>query len=1723
MKMKFISKFTMRTLFKVRNLFAQKKTMAYLLILALFLPMISPGFGGKAYVKASENEEGNDLGNIFTFESLKYGKSDDTLTSVSGGAIIMPADNTILLLEYKWDTENMTVNPGDWASIMLPEQLKLPKDILDEDIITYDEEGEPITVGKFSVIGGLLKFIFNDNLINSTVSNGYVGLKLNFNMESFEDNVVQEIEFNDKVNKTITLALKPEDAITSIEKMAPIPDGGYADAKEIFWAIEILNAEGTPLENAKVLDNIPIGLELKEGSVKIYDLTMGYDGKGNKGAESDTLKYSISTDDGLVVDFPQVDIYKGYRIEYITEITDFAQAAFTNDAKLLYDDLEDFMPAEATVSGITRSGSIEKYGNKVNDFQTEWWIDVNKGGIPINNVIVADNLPEGHTITPDSIEIYILNKSGANWNQGTKVTPDPKPTGFPIELGNIASTQAYRIRYKTDIDYAEVNEGIYQVDNLFANTAVLKSGDDEISQATKEVPITRDSIITKTGNHNDFSYDEASKKLSWKIDINKARHDLKGISVEDLIPTGLDIETTDIVVKNVTTNSIVENPTININDVEGGKKVEIILGDIGTNQYEITYSTAVMSFNIDSINNKAIINGTGVGIGPGTEDNPIIETVSIPNNEYNKNFISVDYNEKTILWELVIVPRREPIASMEITDTFPNGGMILLNDSENPLKVFHGSTKLDIGTHYTLNPHTAGGSHEYNTGFILKFDDDFKIENQIKITYKTSFDPEKGAGAKADITPYEYKNSANFYGNTEQGHTIDQDRSAGTGVEVGSSFNSGKKDGKLVSMKPLESGSEQVNGWVSGNERQIEWEVYINYLKQNLGMEVSVEDSWDYDGELVKESIQIKKYTVNPDGTTNITSEILASSNYDVIPASGGKGFTVNFKPEYVLNERYVIIYKTKVPDISQENYTNTANVIVEGIRYPYSKTINYSKHDNYLTKDADGNPSQTFTDDELTWKININESLSVIENAKVEDTISPGLVYINDSLKVYEYVNGAATEKILNTDYTLNKDILDGKTKLTIEFSNTIASHYLIEYRTAVTATSGSVNNSVEFTGKSITVTPITTEELTASQMSFVGGNTTPNRGEIRIDKINSESKALINLPAKFRIYYKLNGVDTPLGTGEYSTENGKILLNNLPYRTYYIEEIEAPKGYEEVPINPEIYEIVLNSSNRIAARKDANLKVENRKVKTDISVRKEWDGGPKPDVTISLLRDGNKVDEILLTKDNPVHTWTGLDKTDIDGNVYTYSVYEENVPENYTPQITGTEETGFTITNTYTSPKIEVTGNKVWEGGGPDVKPDIQLQLYQNGQALGKPITLTDGETSYIWRNLDETDPNGVLYSYTVDEVEVPTHYGKEISEDGLTITNVFGSEKSDVIGYKNWLDGPEEKPTILLQLYRNGEKYGEAVSLESGKTNHVWKSLDIVDEKGIPYIYTVDEVKVPDNYIKTSKGDSQTVTNQYVIPKTEITGTKVWAGKNGVKPEIKIQLYRDGEVLGTPVTLQDGETSHTWTELDKTDINGKVYKYTIDEVEVPRNYRKTISEDGLTITNTYVDPYVPVVPTPEPPEEPEKPTDPETPEETETPDKEEPETPDETEIPDTKEPETPEEPEIPETEEPTKTPSYKITEVPNPNDPDSPDEFILIDDNDVPQGRYTKVKQPDGSFIYVDDNEVPFGTIIKKLPKTGEKELWSYYLIGIFAALVGMMVLTFKRKKEKEQSDN
>ena len=294
----------------------------------------------------------------------------------------------------------------------------------------------------------------------------------------------------------------------------------------------------------------------------------------------------------------------------------------------------------------------------------------------------------------------------------------------------------------------------------------------------------------------------------------------------------------------------------------------------------------------------------------------------------------------------------------------------------------------------------------------------------------------------------------------------------------------------------------------------------------------------------------------------------------------------------------------------------------------------------------------------------------------------------------------------------------------------------------------------------------------------------------------------------------------------------------------------------------------------------------------------------------------------------------------------------------------------------------KRKTTAKKLWNGGKD--RPDITVVLYRNLEGKDKEkvreqvikTKAGSNEGTTIFEKLDITDDKGNYYTYTVDEKNVPTNYNKTISEDGLTITNTYNSPKTKITATKKWQGGKDRKD-IEIELYRKVEgKNIEFVRSQkittpegSNEIAYTFDNLDKTDNNGNKYIYTIDEKSVPENYKKNVDNNNYVVTNTYVSPKTELKVTKKWIGGKE-RNDIKVQLYRNGKAYQNSIVLKtdkgSNSVSYTFANLDKTDENGNDYTYTVDEVETPKNYVKSIDSKNNTITNTYVSPKVNVVAT-------------------------------------------------------------------------------------------------------------------------------------------------------------
>ena len=275
---------------------------------------------------------------------------------------------------------------------------------------------------------------------------------------------------------------------------------------------------------------------------------------------------------------------------------------------------------------------------------------------------------------------------------------------------------------------------------------------------------------------------------------------------------------------------------------------------------------------------------------------------------------------------------------------------------------------------------------------------------------------------------------------------------------------------------------------------------------------------------------------------------------------------------------------------------------------------------------------------------------------------------------------------------------------------------------------------------------------------------------------------------------------------------------------------------------------------------------------------------------------------------------------------------------------------------------------GHKVFTTDSDDtgyVSAEVRTPLVLDTTGLdGKNVVVAE----YLFEGSDDTDLT-INEDGTVDETGVyQTHTGRLVKHDDLTSkSQTLSVPKITKISVKKvWNDADNadgiRPESIKVQLYKNGNtKVYDAVELsEKNNWSYTWEGLPTM-ENNEDIIYAVDEVEIPAGYEKevTNKETKFIITNTHVPDVTKISVEKVWDDNNdqdGIRPTtIKVQLYADGKASGRMAELSENNGwKYTWSNLAKQE-KGVTIIYSVDEVEVPEGYSKTVvrENDGKVVS--------------------------------------------------------------------------------------------------------------------------------------------------------------------------
>lgn len=242
------------------------------------------------------------------------------------------------------------------------------------------------------------------------------------------------------------------------------------------------------------------------------------------------------------------------------------------------------------------------------------------------------------------------------------------------------------------------------------------------------------------------------------------------------------------------------------------------------------------------------------------------------------------------------------------------------------------------------------------------------------------------------------------------------------------------------------------------------------------------------------------------------------------------------------------------------------------------------------------------------------------------------------------------------------------------------------------------------------------------------------------------------------------------------------------------------------------------------------------------------------------------------------------------------------------------------------------------------------------------------------HLTAHADITDEGQTLYFPDVTSVLIDTKtgshkalYGKQMSfNDELNLTKLPVNEEltiKDVLMNTRTrkpvqMDGKE----ITAEKKQTFESSTATVKLpfafDGTKTDLMAEDGTLADIVAYVYVYDSKGNLIASEDDLTNK--DQTIT--LYTEDTKISVKKVWEDnedQDGIRPAaIKVQLYADGKASGRTVELSENNNwKYTWNDLDKQK-DGEDIVYTVDEIEIPDGYTKTVTNKGaaFTITNTH-----------------------------------------------------------------------------------------------------------------------------------------------------------------------
>ena len=486
-------------------------------------------------------------------------------------------------------------------------------------------------------------------------------------------------------------------------------------------------------------------------------------------------------------------------------------------------------------------------------------------------------------------------------------------------------------------------------------------------------------------------------------------------------------------------------------------------------------------------------------------------------------------------------------------------------------------------------------------------------------------------------------------------------------------------------------------------------------------------------------------------------------------------------------------------------------------------------------------------------------------------------------------------------------------------------------------------------------TVSPVGFE-LNAEPTYFILSETPASQMEYDVtgDKIDIQNaRTKVSVPV-IKTWVGLAGASATVHLLADGVERDSVVLSDANDWTYTFTNLDKYKDDQEIAytVEEDALEGYVTTVSGAAA---TGFTITNTVAgKTSLQVAKTWVGEAADSVIIRIFADGVEVGSVVLDDANAwQHTFWDLPKYDAaDGHEIAYTVAEDPV-EGYATAVSGTAQTGFSLTNTITG-RVSVPVTKTWVG---PAGASATVRLLADGVERDAAVLSDANAWQHTFADLDKYDGDGHEIAYTVAEDPVEGYTTKITGDmtEGYAVKNT-NTATTLVEIRKQWIGKPLDAVTV--KLLADGVEMMEISLKAEFEWTHTVTDLpkyDATDGHEIAYTVAEDPVEGYDAQVVGDMATGFTVTNTNT-EKICVPVTKTWVGP--AADGVTVRLLADGEEIDSIVLSAANGWQHTFNDLPKYNAqSGEEITYTVTE-DVIEGYISVISgtaQTGFSLTNT------------------------------------------------------------------------------------------------------------------------------------------------------------------------